>query len=116
MCSPAPQKCRIALPLRKNDHHERGTDADRLARREARRIDALPVRTRFATDLDLQVHVFPIIEQALPASTSAAVATENLVESILDREILLKQDSLGRSFTKRAENLLHPFDWGQAYA
>ena len=60
--------------------------------------------------LDLQVHVLAVIEQSLPARAATAVATEDLVESLLDGEIRLEEQALRSALAQRAEDLLHLLD------
>src|ERR1700730_17295831 len=80
------QKRRVALPFGEDHHHQGSADADRLTRRESRRIGDLPICASLASDLYLQVHILPVIEQTLSAGAPASIASENLVEGVLDGE------------------------------
>jgi hypothetical protein len=68
--------------------------ANCLTCREARWIRNLPVRPRAAADLDLQVYVLAVVEQAPPSGPAATIAPENLVERFLDGQVPLEEQAL----------------------
>jgi hypothetical protein len=88
----------------------RAADPDRLARRQPGRDRDLPVRPGDSPDLDLQVDVLAVVEQALTAGAAPTVAAEDLVEGLLDGEVLLEQQALRRALAQRSKHLLHLLD------
>jgi hypothetical protein len=81
-----PQEVRVALPLGEHDHHDRGADANRLAGRQPGRARRLPVARGLAPDLDGELEVLAVVEQALATGAPTAVAAEDLVQRLLDRD------------------------------
>src|SRR5689334_10860776 len=101
---------RVALPLRQHDHHERRADPDGFAGREPSRVGHLPIAAGLTPDLDLQLHVFAVVEQALAAAASARVAAENFVQGLLDGDLGLPEQALNAPLSKGAQHLFHLLD------
>src|SRR5690606_24380475 len=100
----------VALPLGEDDHHQRRADADGLARREPRRRSGLPGGAALALDLDGELDVFAVVEQALSAAPPARIATEHLVERFFDGQRRLKEQRLRRAVAQGREHLIHALD------
>src|SRR5215471_7340320 len=111
--APDAQQVGVALPLGEHDHHDRGADADRLAGRQPGRAGGLPVGGGLTADLDGELEVLAVVEQALAAGAAAAVAPEDLVERLLDRDRRQEQQLLSLAESQRAQDLLHAIDPAQ---
>jgi predicted phosphoribosyltransferase len=104
------QQRRVALPLGEHDHHQRGADADRLARRQASGVGDLPVGAGLAADLDLEMDVLAVVEQPLPAGPTAAVARKISSSASSIGMSAWKEELLRRALAQRSQDLLHALD------
>src|SRR6185503_14742486 len=86
-------------------------DADGFAGGELGGAGGLPGAGGLALDLDGQLEVLAVVEEALAAgAAAAAVAAEDLVEGLLDRDRGHEEQLLGFAQTQGAEDLLHAID------